>query len=171
MVTPCIWLGTTYVHASMQPTPICWSVGKFPFLHDLYIWYVYNKYCFLPVLLVFVMKCWIKMLCSLPHNNHYIAACFLHLCACLTYSPVHASILHQDHCLPTRSSVLLCWCLHPLLAHLHLCYVDVYLLFVFFLSVLKFSLVWLFCFCHLRHFLLLMLVCIHSTCLLLFYWP
>ena len=37
-----------------------------------------------------------------------IAACFLHLCTCLTRSSAHASSLH------------------PLLAHHHLCYVDVY---------------------------------------------
>jgi len=65
-----------------------------------------------------------------------IAARFLHLYACLTYSSVHASILH--HCLPTITCVMLmsspiacppssvlCWCLLRL----------------FFLSVLKFSLV------------------------------
>jgi len=40
--------------------------------------------------------------------TNVIAASFLHLCTCLTCSPVHASSLH------------------PLLAHHHLCYVDVY---------------------------------------------
>jgi len=40
-----------------------------------------------------------------------IAARFLHLCACFTCSSVHVSTLH------------------PLLAHHHLCYVDVYYVF------------------------------------------
>ena len=53
-----------------------------------------------------------------------IAACFLHLCTCLTCSSIHASSLH------------------PLLAHHHLCYVDVYCV--------------LFCFCFLFVFLFLL---------------
>jgi len=44
-----------------------------------------------------------------------IAAYFLHLCACLTCSSVHASSLH------------------PLLAYHHLCYADVYCVFFIFI--------------------------------------
>ena len=67
------------------------------------------------MLLVFLMKCCIKMPCSLPHN-HY---------CCLLPSPICLSHLFIRTCLNSS----------PLLAHHHLCYVDVY---CFFLSVLKF---------------------------------
>jgi len=44
--------------------------------------YVVDKHCFLPVLLVFVMKCCIKMPCSLPRNHYCCSlpspACFPH---------------------------------------------------------------------------------------------
>jgi len=85
------------------------------------------KHCFLPMLLVFAMKYCIKMPCSLPHN-HYCCllpspACLTHLliCTCLNSSPIA--------CPP---SSVLCRCLHPLLAHLHLRYVVVYCFFVLF---------------------------------------
>ena len=60
------------------------------------------------------MKCCTKMPCPLPHN-HFIAAYFLHLYACLTCSSVHASSLH------------------PLLAHHHLCSVLCWCILRFFL--------------------------------------
>jgi len=64
------------------------------------------KHCFLPVLLVFVMKCCIKMSCSLPHNHYCRSlpspACLPHLliCRCPNSSPIA--------CPP---SSVLCWCL------------------------------------------------------------
>ena len=64
------------------------------------------KHCFLPMLLVFAMKCCTKMPCHLPYD-HY---CFLlpsaislpHLliCTCLISSPI-----------PCPPSSVLCWCL------------------------------------------------------------
>jgi len=89
-------------------------------------------FCFLPFLLVFVMnvlKC-IAVCLITP-----IAARFLHLRACFTYSFVHVSTLH------------------PLLAHHHLYYVDVNCVFFCF-----FSLYSLFFFCACGSFLLLWLL-------------
>jgi len=149
MVIPCIWLGTT--HPCNPPQYVRWV-----YLHFFTICRPMYKHCFLPVLLVFVMKCLIKMPCSLPHN-HY---------CCSLPSPV---------CLPY---LFICTCLNssPLLAHHHLCYVDVFtpclptfifvmLLFIvfffcFFLSVLKFHSFVLFL--SLTAFLVTML-CIHSV--------
>jgi len=68
-----------------------------------------DKHSFLPLLLAFVMKCFVSMHCSLPHNP--IVAHFFHQCACYTYSSGHTSTLH------------------PLLTHHHLCYIDVYCVF------------------------------------------
>jgi len=108
-----IWLGTT--HPCNPPHYGLWVKLHF-FTICMY------KHCFLPVLLVFVMKCCIMMPCSSLCLKTIIAARFLHLYACLTCSSVHASILH------------------PLLAHHHLCYchVDVYCVFfylhIFFLN-------------------------------------
>ena len=113
MMTPLIWLGTTY---PCNPP----HYGLWVKLHFFTI--CMYKHCFLPVLLVFVMKCCIMMPCSSLCLKTIIAARFLHLYACLTCSSVHASILH------------------PLLAHHHLCYchVDVYCVFfylhIFFLN-------------------------------------
>jgi len=56
----------------------------------------------------------LKCLCSLPHNPCLVAARVLHLYACLTCSSVHNATLH------------------PLLAHHHLCSVDVYCVFFIF---------------------------------------
>jgi len=68
------------------------------------------KYCFLPLLLVFVMTCCIKMHCSLPHNP---CCCFsVHFCVffslcmcffpafvtfdvCVVFIAVHSSICGQ----------------------------------------------------------------------------
>jgi len=106
-VTPCIWLGTTY---PCNPP----NYGLWVNLH-FFMMCIY-KHCFLPMLLVFAMKCCTKCLslCLIT----IIATCFLHLYACLTCSSVHASSLH------------------PMLAHHHLCYVDVYCVFLFFISFL-----------------------------------
>jgi len=60
------------------------------------------------LVLLLTMKCCTKMACPLPHNHYCCFAYFFHLYACLTCSSVHALSLH------------------PLLAHHHLWYVDVY---------------------------------------------
>jgi len=69
-----------------------------------------------------------------------IAAYFLHLCACLTCLSVHASSLH------------------PLLAHHHLCYVDVYGVFFCF-------------FCLIFQLFLLVLVVVHIMSNCDDFWP
>ena len=137
MMTPLIWLGTTY---PCNPP----HYGLWVKLHFFTI--CMYKHCFLPVLLVFVMKCCIMMPCSSLCLKTIIAARFLHLYACLTCSSVHASILH------------------PLLAHHHLWYVDVFahclptfncvtvmLMFIVFFSIciFFFSTVNIMCFCFL----------------------
>jgi len=112
LVTLCIWLGTTH---PCNP-PHLWN-GLWVNLY-LFMIYMY-KHCFLPLLLVSVIKCCVKMHCSLPHK--LIAAHFPHMCACFTCSSVHVSTLHS------------------LLAHQHLSVynnVDVYL--CFFLAVFLF---------------------------------
>jgi len=96
-VTPCIWLGTT--HPCNPPSYGLW-VNLLFFIMCIY------KLCFLPMLLVFAMKCCTKMPCPLPHN-HYCCLlsspmCLPHLliCTCLISSPIA--------CPP---SSVLCWCL------------------------------------------------------------
>jgi len=74
------------------------------------------------MLLVFAMKCCTTMPCPLPHNHYCcllpspISICLPHLliCTCLISSPIH--------CLPTVRY-----------HHDHLCYVDVYCVFLFLL--------------------------------------
>ena len=112
--------------------PTIWSVGKSTFLHDVYLAY---KHCFLPMLLVFAMKCCTKMPCPLPHN-HYCCLLPSPIYACLTCSSVHASSLH------------------PLLAHHYLCYFDVYCVFFIFSY-----------FCYMLHFFVapFWLVCVMCT--------
>jgi len=70
------------------------------------------KHCFPPMLLILTMKCCTNMPCPLPHN-HYCCLLFSSIYACLACSSVHASSLH------------------PLLSQHHLCYVDVYCVFLF----------------------------------------
>ena len=96
-MTPCICLGTT--HSCNPP-----HYGLWVNLHFFRI--CIYKHCFLPMLLVFAMKCCIKMPCPLP-NNHYCCSlpspvCLPHLliCTCLISSPIA--------CPP---SSVLCWCL------------------------------------------------------------
>jgi len=87
----------------MELTPL-WSMGKLLLLHDLYVQTI--KHVFLPLLHVFVTKCYV---------SNYIALClatlivvrFLHLCAGFNCPSTHLSTLHL------------------LLIH-HLCYVDLY---------------------------------------------
>jgi len=95
-------------NSSMQPTQL-WSVGKFTFLHPwcVFINIVFRP-CYLFLLWNVVLKCLALWLITI------FAAYFLHLYACLTCSSVNASSLH------------------PLLAHHHLCYVDVYCVFFFY---------------------------------------
>ena len=86
---------------------LVFSPNKSTFLHGIY------KHCFLPMLLFFAMKCCTKMPCPLPHN-HY--CCSLPSLVCLpNLRSVHAS----SH--------------HPFLAHHHLCYVQCWCFFYFFL--------------------------------------
>ena len=108
-------------NSSMQPTPL-WSVGKSTFLPMC----IY-KHCFCPCYLFLIWNAVLKYLalCLIT----IIAARFLHLYACLTCSSVHASSLH------------------PLLAHHHLRYVDVYCFFSYFCDMLHFFMTpfWLIC--------------------------
>ena len=67
------------------------------------------------MLLVFAMKCCNCTKCLALRLITIIPACFSHLRACLTCLSVHASSLH------------------PLLAYHHLCYVDIYGVFLFLL--------------------------------------
>ena len=61
------------------------------------------KLCFLPLLLVFVMKC-VKMHCSLPHNPYKL---LLASFTCVLASPAHLYMYQLfTHCLPTIISVL-----------------------------------------------------------------
>jgi len=116
-------------NSSMQPTPL-WSVD------DLYFFIIcMYKHYLLPLLLVFVMKCNVKMHCSLPHYLNTATKTALSFSAgCLTCavlaSPAHLYTLQLF--------------IHPLLAHHHLCYVDVYCVFLFYFGCifLFFSLVW-----------------------------
>jgi len=62
----------------MQPTPL-WSVDKFTFLHHMY-----KHYCSLPLLLVSVMDCCVKMYCYLLHNPLLLASF-----TCVHVSPAH----------------------------------------------------------------------------------
>ena len=115
MVTPsCIWLGTT--HPCNPPQYGLWVNLHF-FMICMY------KHCFLPMLLVFVMKYCIKMPCSPPLNSLPIAC-----------PPWH----HLYFCVMLMPSPTAC---PP--CDLHVCYVDVYCFF-YFLSVLKFHLFVLF---------------------------
>jgi len=83
LVTPRVWGD---VHSSMVLTPL-WSVGNCVTVH-MY------EHCFLPLLPVFVLKCCVKLHCSLPHNPYCCSLpspmCLLHLliCTCLNSSPI-----------------------------------------------------------------------------------
>ena len=96
-----------------------------------------DRHCFLPLLLVFVMQC-VKMQCFCLITP--IAARFLQLCACFTCSSTHVSTLH------------------PLLAHHHLCYVDVYCVFFFNFIFAVFLRFFVFFLCACASFLLLLLL-------------
>jgi len=134
MVTPCIWLGTT--HPCNPPQYGLWENLHF-FMICMY------KHCFLPVLLVFVMKCCITMsewlaLCLIT----IITACCLHLLICTCLNEFFT------HCLPIIICVL-CWCLHPLLATFICVILCWRLLFFFYLIYTKISLV---CFVFVTYF-------------------
>jgi len=64
------------------------------------------KHCFLPMPLVFAMKCCTNMPCLSPHNHYWYSLPFLHLYACLP----HLLTSTPTACPPSWSSVL-CWCL------------------------------------------------------------
>ena len=97
LVTPCIWLGTT--HPCNRP-----QYGLCINLHFFTI--CMYKHCSLPLSLVSVMKCCVKMYGYLPHNPYCCSlpspVCLLHLliCTCLNSSPIA--------CPPFS---VLCWCL------------------------------------------------------------
>ena len=95
-MTPCIQLGTT--HPCNPPHYGVWV--------NLHFFMCIYKHCFLPMLLVFAMKCCTKIPFPLPHN-HYCCllpspVCLPHLliCTCLISSPIA--------CPPLS---VLCWCL------------------------------------------------------------
>ena len=75
-------------NSSMQPP----HYGLWVNLHFFTMW-IY-KHCFLPMLLVFAIKCWTKMPCPLPHS-HYCCSLpspvrlpHLLICTCLISSPI-----------------------------------------------------------------------------------
>ena len=117
LVTPCVWLGTT--HPCNQPH--LWSVDVFTFLHDLMY-----KHCFLPVLLVSVMKCCVKMYCYLLHNPY----------CCSLPTPAYLYMYQLfTHCLPTIICVMLMSCVFlsyfcSVLCYCFFCFFS----FVFYLS-------------------------------------
>ena len=92
---PCIWFGTT--HPCTPPHYGLW-VNLYFFTICMY------KHCFLPLLLVFVMKYCVEMHFSLPHNPY---CCSLHsLCVLALLAHLY---MHQllTHCLPTIICVML----------------------------------------------------------------
>ena len=154
MVTSSIWLGTA--HPCNPP-----QYGLWVNLHFFTI--CMYEHCFLPVLPAFVMECCIKIPCSLPHNHF---CCLLPSPVCLPHLLICTRLNSSPIACPPSS--VLCWCRHPFLAYLHLCYVDgccVFFLF-FFLSVLKFHSFVLFLFPRLLcvFFLLCFLSCIFLLC-------
>ena len=131
-MTPCIWLGIT--HPCNPPYYGLWVNLHF-FMMCIY------KHCFLPMLLVFAMKCCTKMLCPLPHN-HYCCLlaspkpiCLPHLliCTCLISSPVACP-----------SSSVLCWCLLCFFIFA-ICYISLWLHFGLFVYIFSLSFLFL---CH-----------------------
>ena len=110
-----LWLGTTHPCGP----PNCNYDGLWVNLH-FFMMCIY-KHCFPPMLFVFAMECCTKNKCLALCLITIIAVLALlpsPIYACLTCSSVHASSLHS------------------LLAHHHLCYVDVYCVFLFFLFLL-----------------------------------
>ena len=103
-----------------------------------------HKHCFLPMLLVFAMKCCTKMPCPLPHNQYCCLLpppiCLPHLliCTCLISSPIA--------CPP---SSVLCWCLLCFF-YFHfvifaICYIYLWLHFGLFVYIFSLSFLFL---CH-----------------------
>jgi len=85
------------------------------------------------------------LMCFISSLVDDIAARFLHLCACLTCSSVHASSLH------------------PLLAHHHLCYVGVYcVVFFVFLFFLIFAIYYISLWLHFGLFMYIFSIVRHS---------
>jgi len=90
--SPCIWLVN---NSSMELTPLSYSpwVNLYFFTINMY------KHCFLPLILVVLMKwyCTIcfQLHCSLPHNPYccslplpYVCSLQLPICTCLNSSPI-----------------------------------------------------------------------------------
>jgi len=99
LVTPCIWLGITHP----------WNLAHYGLWVNCNFFMIYTcKHCFPPLLLVFVMKCYIFNCIGLCLVTPIFVR-FLYLCSCFNCPSVRALTLHQ------------------LLAHHHhLCYVDLY---------------------------------------------
>jgi len=107
-------------NSSMQPTPL-WSVGKSSFLHDVY----FLKHSFLPMLLVFAIKCCTKMPFPLPHN-HYCCSLPNPSPACLSHLFICTCIISSPNAWPPSSA--LCWCFF-LLFYFFLIFVICYISF------------------------------------------
>ena len=86
----------------MQPTPL-WVNLHF-FMMCIY------KHCFLPMLLVFAMKCCTKMPCPLPHNDYYYC-CLLPSPACLSHLLICTSSCLISSPIACPPSCVLCRCL------------------------------------------------------------
>jgi len=100
LVTPCIWLDIRHPWNSPHYGP--WV--------NCYFFTIYMyKHFLLPLLLVFVMKCYVSNWIALCLATLVVVVVrFLHLCVCFNCPSVHASTFHS------------------LLAHHHLCYLDIY---------------------------------------------
>ena len=101
----------------MQPTPL-WVNLHF-FMMCIY------KHCFLPMLLVFAMKCCTKMPCPLPHNDYYYC-CLLPSPACLSHLLICTSSCLISSPIACPPSCVLCRCL--------LCFVFFWLMLHFFMT-------------------------------------
>ena len=100
-MTPFIWLGTT--HPCNPPNYGLWVNLHFSSGY-VFINIVFCP-CYLFLLWNVVLKCLALCLITI------IAACFLHLYACLTCSSVVYMPYLFTHCLPTIIYSVLCWCL------------------------------------------------------------
>ena len=96
------WLHLAGNNSSMQPL----NYGLWVNLH-FFMMFIY-KHCFLPMLLVFAMKCCTKMPCPLSHN-HYDYCCLLPSPICLHHLLICTCLISSPIAYPPSS--VLCWCL------------------------------------------------------------
>ena len=119
----------------MQPTPL-WVNLHF-FMMCIY------KHCFLPMLLVFAMKCCTKIMpCPLPHNDYYYC-CLLPSPACLSHLLICTSSCLISSPIACPPSCVLCRCL-SCFVFFGLCYISLWLhfglfVYIFFISFLFLS--------------------------------